>query len=90
MYYFLSSDDIYNQFTNLAGGAVVKNLNSDLVKSVKIYIPPLVEQKKIITRLDVLSKKIKKLQEYQKSTKDDLINLEQSILHKAFKGELIK
>ncbi|TSA45425.1 restriction endonuclease subunit S, partial [bacterium] len=41
-------------------------------------------QKKIVARLDALSAKIQKLQEYQKSTQSDLVKLEQSVLHSAF------
>ena len=51
---------------------------------IEIPLPPLTEQKKIVVRLDSLSEKIKKLQEYQKSTAVDLVALEQSILHEAF------
>lgn len=89
MYYFLSSDEIYNQFSRLAGGAVVQNLNSELVRSVKILIPPLPEQKKIVAYLDSLSQKVRTLQQIQSETADQLKELEQSILHQAFSGKLI-
>ncbi len=59
------------------------------LKKIKILLPPLTEQKKIITHLDSLSEKIKKLQEYQKSTASIFTTLEQSILSKAFSGKLI-
>ncbi len=55
-----------------------------LLKKYKILLPPLTEQKKIVARLDKLSVKLKKLEEYQKSTDLDLVRLEQSILHQAF------
>ena len=84
LYYFLSSDDISNQFRMLAGGAVVQNLNSNLVRSVKVLTPSIEEQKKIVSRLNMLSEKIKELQEYQNHTQEELVNLENSILHKTF------
>jgi len=88
LYYFLGSDHIYNEFRNLAGGAVVKNLNSELVKNVKVLIPSIAEQKKIVARLDKLMEKVREMQKLQAETAAEMKNLKQSILAKAFKGEL--
>lgn len=51
-YHLLSSDFIYRKFTGLAAGAVVKNLNSELVRSVEVPLPPLEEQRRIASILD--------------------------------------
>ena len=51
-YYLLGSDALYREFTKRATGAVVKNLNSDLVRQVQIPVPPLEEQKRIAAILD--------------------------------------
>ncbi|AQA18346.1 hypothetical protein BST95_08990 [Halioglobus japonicus] len=51
-YYLLGSETMYRKFSALAGGAVVKNLNIDLVKGVEIPLPPLKEQKRIAAILD--------------------------------------
>lgn len=51
-YYLLSSETIYRQFSRLAAGAVVKNLNTKIVQSVRIAFPPLPEQKRIAAILD--------------------------------------
>lgn len=51
-YYLLGSGNLYNEFTRRAAGAVVKNLNSDLVRGVQIPLPPLAEQKRIAGILD--------------------------------------
>ena len=88
LYYFLGSDHIYNEFRNLAGGAVVKNLNSELVKNVKVLIPSIAEQRKIVAKLDKLTEKVRKMQKLQAETAAEMKNLKQSILAKAFKGEL--
>ena len=53
---------------------------------IKIPLPPVAEQKKIVARLDSLSEKIRRLQEYQKSTASDFVSLEQSILSKSLSG----
>lgn len=51
-YHLLSSDFIYRKFTGLAAGAVVKNLNTELVRSVEVPLPPLEEQRRIASILD--------------------------------------
>jgi type I restriction enzyme S subunit len=51
-YYLLGSDALYNEFSKRAAGAVVKNLNTEIVKSVQISLPPLAEQKRIAAILD--------------------------------------
>ena len=52
LYHVLSSDFVYAQFVKFAVGAVVKNLNSEVVKHVKIPLPPLPEQRRIAAILD--------------------------------------
>ncbi len=52
LYHVLSSSDVYAQFVKMASGAVVKNLNSEVVKAVEILLPPLAEQRRIAAILD--------------------------------------
>ena len=51
-YHLLASDFMYRKFAGLAAGAVVKNLNTELVKSVSVPLPPLSEQRRIASILD--------------------------------------
>lgn len=51
-YHLLGSVFIYKHFCRVAAGAVVKNLNIDLVKALEIPLPPLAEQKRIAAILD--------------------------------------
>lgn len=66
LYQFLGSPIAYRQFDQLAAGSTVRNLNSDLVRSVQVLIPPPGEQKRIAAKLDRLrahsSRAIKQLQ----------------------------
>ncbi|AIN73939.1 N-6 DNA methylase [Flavobacterium psychrophilum] len=48
LYYILSSEDTQNQFNESALGGVVKNLNTDRVKSTLIPLPPKKIQEKIV------------------------------------------
>lgn len=51
-YYLLGSQSLYREFSKRAAGAVVKNLNTSLVRGVEIPLPPLAEQKRIAAILD--------------------------------------
>lgn len=62
-YYLLSSQFIYEKFSEAAAGAVVKNLNIDLVKSVKILLPSIEEQRRIAAILDQADELRQKRQE---------------------------
>jgi len=61
-----------------------------VLKLTKIPFPPLPEQKKIVVYLDNLREKVEKLKKLQEEQLKDLEELKNSILDKAFKGELIK
>jgi type I restriction enzyme S subunit len=52
LYHFLGSDAAYRQFDGLAAGSTVRNLNSDLVKTVDVPLPSLDEQRRIVAVLD--------------------------------------
>lgn len=51
-YHLLGSSMLYYKFSQLAAGAVVKNLNIELVKSVQISLPSFDEQRRIAAILD--------------------------------------
>jgi type I restriction enzyme S subunit len=58
LYYFLSSEFAQNQFKAVATGSVVNNLKLDTVKAVNIDIPPINEQRAIVSILTALDNKI--------------------------------
>ena len=49
---------IQKQYSKLAAGGVVQNISSELVNSVKFSIPPLSEQKKIVSLLNSIDERI--------------------------------
>lgn len=51
-YHYLGSFEVKNRLAAKAAGAVVKNLNSDIVRQLEIPLPPLVEQQRIAAILD--------------------------------------
>lgn len=56
LYYYLSSDALYGEFKSLAVGGVVNNLNSNLVRGVKVCIPDLSLQQEFASKIEVIEK----------------------------------
>lgn len=54
----LISSAIQNQYKRLAAGGVVQNISSDLVNSVSVSIPTMMEQKKISSLLNLIDERI--------------------------------
>ncbi len=79
-----------NQFEELASGAIVKNINSDLVKKAKLPIPTINTQKELVTIFNALSAETKKPEAIYQKKLADLQELKKSILQKAFAGELTR
>jgi len=82
--YILSAGVTQGQVSSGTVKGAIPNFSLGMIKKLMIPLPPIEEQKKIVTRLDALSEKIKKLQEYQNQTQEDLVSLERSILHNTF------
>ena len=93
LFYMLSSAFAYSQFCDIVSGAVVKNLNSDKVSSVLFPLPPITEQRRIVTKLDEVKQSIT---HYTKSeialsnlTSSFPQKLKKSILQYAIQGKLV-
>lgn len=72
-------------FTGTAGQ---QRVPKEFLEKTEIPFPPLSEQKKIVDYLDNLREKTEKLKQLQQKQLEELTELKQSILDKAFKGEL--
>lgn len=79
LYWLLSSNFAYCQFSGKVSGAVVKNLNSDKVANSILPLPPLAEQHRIVARVEELMAKIDELEKVEN---------ELNTLHKAFPGDM--
>ena len=51
-FHLLASNAVYSEFERLAAGLTVKNLNIELVRGVRVRVPPLHEQRRIAEVLD--------------------------------------
>jgi len=72
-----------------AYGAGKPGLNLQNVKDVTLKLPPLEEQREIIRQVDRLFAFADKLEAHYKSAKNKIDRLGQSVLAKAFRGELV-
>ncbi|HUH43420.1 MAG TPA: restriction endonuclease subunit S [Sulfurimonas sp.] len=86
-YYLLSSNYMYQQFIEKASGTTVKNLNIGLVKTTNIPLPPLPEQQRIVSKLDLLFEKIDKSIALHQKNMDEANAFMGSVLNDVF-GEL--
>lgn len=89
VYRFLLTNIGQKQINERCKGAATQTITKDNVRSIKIYLPnTLSEQQKIVEKLDALQEQTKQLEQIytQKIKKCD--ELKQSILQKAFRGEL--
>lgn len=77
--------DMISEFRN---GAAQPNLSAGSLKKFSIPVPSLPEQQHIVTQLDALSAETKRLEAIYQHKLDNLAVLKQSILQKAFAGEL--
>lgn len=69
----------------------VNNINSTEVKRLLIYLPSSInEQQEIVNRVESLFAKVAVIEQQYKCLKSKVDTLPQSILHKAFKGELLE
>ena len=75
------------KFVSGASSTTLQIINKSRCEAIKIPLPPLAEQKKIVEHLDALNEKIKKLREYQRGTKSNMESLERSVLHQVFAGK---
>ena len=93
LYYLLSSNYAYSQFSSKVTGAVVQNLNSDKVANSLFPIPPINEQERIVRKIETV---VPYINTYERlSSNLSVLNevvfpkLKKSILQEAIQGKLV-
>ncbi|EAI4186564.1 restriction endonuclease subunit S [Campylobacter coli] len=69
-------------------GGAQPNINQTYIKNLQIPLPPIKEQEQITSHLDELSSHVKNLKQNYQAQIKDLQELKNSLLDKAFKGNL--
>ncbi|EOZ2240329.1 restriction endonuclease subunit S [Campylobacter jejuni] len=88
IYYYLFANFLHDRISSLTYGARMPRLGTKDGKSLQIPLPPLKEQEQITKHLDFIFEKAKALKELYTKELKDYEELKQSLLDKAFKGEL--
>ena len=85
---YLNSKSGKAQIAPLLNGAATQTITKDSVRSLNIPLPSLKEQSEVISKLNLLEEKIVSLENIYRSKISAINELKQSILQKAFNGEL--
>ena len=69
-------------------GAAQKHFNVTAAKQVAISVPPVLEQRRLVAKIEVFGTETNRLESIYQHKLTTLAELKQSLLHKAFSGEL--
>jgi type I restriction enzyme S subunit len=90
LYYFLSEGSSVNSLVNETSGVVGQvNISLTQCREFQIPIPTIKEQTEIVHRVEALFAKADTIEAAYQNLKQQIDNLPQAILAKAFKGELV-
>jgi type I restriction enzyme S subunit len=84
----LRSPTAVSYFNSASVGSTMVNLNQKVIKNLKVYFPSLSEQTEIVRRVDQLFAHADRIEQQVNNALARVNNLTQSILAKAFRGEL--
>ena len=86
--WYLKSDQARNSLIGSGSGAQISNLNQGTLSALTVPKPPIPTQQAIVEKLDALSEETKALEAIYERKQSALAELKQSLLQKAFAGEL--
>ncbi len=85
----LSSQKIIMYFENASSGTTMSNLNRGIIENCEIPFPPLSEQQRIVAEIESRLSQAEASETYIENALQQAEALRQSILKKAFSGELV-
>ena len=86
--YYLNSSAVKELAKRSISSSGVGNLNVGTVREFPIHLPPLTEQKSIVTKLKAISEETQRLESLYQRKLAALAELKKSLLHQAFNGML--
>ncbi|MGY3745829.1 restriction endonuclease subunit S [Vagococcus salmoninarum] len=89
LYWLISSKIVMQQFSTNATGSTVKNINSDIVNTTFMPLPPLNEQKRIVTKIEELFNLIDIIENESIAYEVIAKQLESKVLDLAMQGKLV-
>ena len=88
LYIWLQNPIFKAKIFSLASKTAQPDITHAIFKTQEISLPPLSEQRSIVTKLDALSVETKKLEAIYEKKLLDLEELKKSVLKRAFNGDL--
>ncbi|WP_430972632.1 restriction endonuclease subunit S [Sunxiuqinia rutila] len=90
LYFLISSDSYIKHLFGEQTGTQIPHISSKQILSFNCRLPNIEEQQEIVDRIESLFAKADKIEQQYQNLKEKIDNLPQSILAKAFKGELVE
>lgn len=90
LYYYILSEEFQKQLWKNSSATTISIINKSKMSNLNICIPPLVEQERIVNRIESLFEKIDKASELIEEAREGFEKRRAAILEKAFSGELTK
>lgn len=84
VYYQLLSARLQDEIQKETTGAALKQINIKDLRNLQLYLPPLSEQQRIVSRLDSISAHVRELEEVLQKTIAECDALKQALLRKVF------
>jgi type I restriction enzyme S subunit len=89
LFYILNSDLVFRQATAAATGTAQLTVTLSGLRQIKIPLVPFPEQQEIVNRIETLFKTADRIEQRYQKARTYIDQLTQSILAKAFRGELV-
>lgn len=86
---FFNSPSYWESIKDGARGAAQPNVNAEILKSIKLPLPPLGEQKRIVAKIESTQEKIKSIEQCVSKAEELIGKYRESLLQKAFRGEFV-
>lgn len=84
MYYQLLSPSLQDEIQRKTTGAALKQINIKDLRNLQLFVPPLSEQQRIVSRLDSLSAHVRELEDVLQKTIAECDALKQALLRQVF------
>ena len=87
--YYFRAPSVLEIFSRISHGGTMEILNMGTLKKLAYPVAPLAEQIEVVSRIEEAIEGMESVSELQASMESSLTQLDQSILSKAFRGELV-
>ncbi len=89
LFHLMQSNEINEKLNDNSSATTLSILNKTRFSEISINIPPINEQKRIVTKIDEVLSQVNEIKEKLQHSKKLVDSFKKSVLTKAFKGELV-